>query len=396
MTNLQQKKKHLVVFGEDFNGLPSSTQHLVKLLANERKVLWVNSIGLRQPKFNFTDCQRVVNKIGQYLFKPKKCKKVSPFAKQNASHDNIHVMSAMTIPAPQSKGAREVARFLLTKQVNKAIKKFLPQGEAYDLWISLPTAADLIGHLGEDKVIYYCGDDFSSLAGVDHETVTRREQKLIAKADLILAASYTLKTKFPEAKSHWVEHGVDLSLFNDPKPMAQELKDITQNNALPSAGFYGSISEWLDQDLVVETAKLLPHWQFIFIGHIHTDVDKLKAQKNIHFVEAQAHQDLPGFSQHWTASLMPFRLNGQIKACNPLKLTEYLAAGQPVIATPFNAVKQYQGFVQTISTAKEMAETLEASKAQQSEEMKQGLRKAVSNKSWISKSQQVEKLLEAI
>lgn len=53
----------IVVFGEDFGGLPSSTQHIVQRLATNHRILWVNSIGLRQPKPTGKDIQRLVSKF---------------------------------------------------------------------------------------------------------------------------------------------------------------------------------------------------------------------------------------------------------------------------------------------------------------------------------------------
>ena len=41
-------------------------------------------------------------------------------------------------------------------------------------------------------------------------------------------------------------------------------------------------------------------------------------------------------------SVLPFVNNEQIRACDPLKLKEYLAAGKPIVATDFPAVKQYK------------------------------------------------------
>ncbi|MGI9485215.1 MAG: glycosyltransferase family 1 protein, partial [Geminicoccaceae bacterium] len=39
----------LLMFGEDWHGLPSSTQHLARQFMTRRHVTWVNSIGLRRP-----------------------------------------------------------------------------------------------------------------------------------------------------------------------------------------------------------------------------------------------------------------------------------------------------------------------------------------------------------
>ncbi len=58
-------KPDLIVFGEDWGGLPSSTQHLIKQLSLTRKVVWVNSIGLRQPRFSIHDIKRVWRKLTQ-------------------------------------------------------------------------------------------------------------------------------------------------------------------------------------------------------------------------------------------------------------------------------------------------------------------------------------------
>ncbi|ETY66372.1 glycosyltransferase domain protein, partial [Vibrio parahaemolyticus EKP-028] len=57
----------IVVFGEDFGGLPSSTQHIVQRLATNHRILWVNSIGLRQPKPTGKDIQRLVSKISRVI-----------------------------------------------------------------------------------------------------------------------------------------------------------------------------------------------------------------------------------------------------------------------------------------------------------------------------------------
>ena len=38
-------------------------------------------------------------------------------------------------------------------------------------------------------MVYYCDDDFGALTGVDHAAALEMETRLVARADLILAAS---------------------------------------------------------------------------------------------------------------------------------------------------------------------------------------------------------------
>jgi hypothetical protein len=53
----------LIMFGEDWGALPSSTQHFAHELVADRKILWVNSIGLRRPRLNRHDLLRLARKL---------------------------------------------------------------------------------------------------------------------------------------------------------------------------------------------------------------------------------------------------------------------------------------------------------------------------------------------
>ncbi|WP_028021824.1 glycosyltransferase [Enterovibrio calviensis] len=346
-------KRDLIVFGEDWGGLPSSTQHLICRLSQDRKVVWVNSIGLRRPTFTLNDCKRAWHKLtasGQS----------SNGSPVDASHqsqkttqpENLTVVNPSTLPAPRSTWGRKLAASMLRKQLVPIIE----HAKLYNpiMWTSLPTAVDVSDQLGASSLVYYCGDDFSSLAGVDHNTVAQREKDLVQKADLILAASETLYTRFSNRHTKLLPHGVDYDLFSTPAQRAQDLPD----NGKPTAGFYGSLSDWLDYDLLNQTILSMPEWNFVFIGKPCDAALSLKQHANVTLLGPKPHHELPGYSQHWSASLLPFVDNAQIRACNPLKLREYLAAGRPVISTPFPAVDEYRSYVSVVHTASEMAEAL--------------------------------------
>lgn len=343
--------RDLIVFGEDFGGLPSSTQHLVIRLAKQRKVLWVNSIGLRQPKLTRHDLKRA---IGKLLGKSK-----GGFDRKEAMPDNITVINLRTIPAPGSTLARRLAKIMICSQLRPIINK-LKLNEPI-LWSSLPTTADLCGSLGESAVVYYCGDDFSSLAGVDHNVVAQHENKLVEHADLILAASAKLLAKFPQTKTHYLPHGVDTKLFSTPAPRANDLPAKTQ----PIAGFYGSLSNWLDYPLIEQVCRDNPDWQFVFIGPIELASNPLPNLDNVHYIGPRAHHQLPGYSQHWDVSLLPFVANEQIAACSPLKLLEYLAADSRVISTPFPALVPYESHVDVVTNAEQFSLALKRVSLQQ-------------------------------
>lgn len=374
-------QRDLVVFGEDWGALPSSTQHLVSHLCEARKVLWINSIGLRRPRPNRADVARVWSKLrnaGGARGVHERTQK-SPFP----------VLSPLTLPAPREQLERRAAAAVLGWQVRRQMRR---EGlRAPVLWASLPTAVDVAGRLGEAKLVYYCGDDFSALAGVDHDVVSHREAELVKRADLILAASDTLAARFPAARTRVLHHGVDYGLFSVATPPASDLPA----DGRPIAGFYGSLSQWLDLDLLDQVIEHLPQWHFVFIGKADIDTSRLTRNSNVHLLGPRTHAELPSYAQHWNASLLPFKRNAQIEACNPLKLREYLAAGRPLVSTPFPALERYKDVVRVATSAAEFVYALQASRGDDKND--DGKRRAaVRDQTWQAQAGRVSEWLDEL
>jgi len=339
-------RQDLIVFGEDWGGLPSSTQHLIRhLLTRDYRVLWVNSIGLRKPRL--TDLTRAAGKLRRAL---------DP-APAGPADDGVRphlILHPLAPPVPTSRAGRWLTRSLLVRQIRAAMARLGMHRPV--VWTSLPSAVTTLGGFGESGVVYYCCDDFGDLVGVDHGPVLAMERELAGRADAILATTPVLADRFDASRTHLLPHGVDFSLFQQPVPPAPELRGQSR----PVAGFYGSITHWLDGALLMAVAQRLPDWDFHLIGKVACPVDALAAQPNIRFLGPRAHGDLPSHVQHWQAALLPFRDTPQIRACNPLKLKEYLASGTPVVATRFPAVSACDGAVHLADTADDFAAAIRA------------------------------------
>ena len=371
----------LVVFGEDWGRHPSSTQHLVSHLLCDRKALWVNSVGLRRPRLTMSDFRRLVGKGVSMLRGRNKQEGAS------GEHTPI-ILEPKVLPFPGNPVAGFVNRHSLGRAINTSMRSAGIRHPV--LWMSLPTAVDAVGTMGERAVVYYCGDDFASLAGVDHEAVSALERKLAERADLILVASPTLADKFPSAKTHLIPHGVDLDLFQTPAPRPTDLP-----NGRPVAGFYGSISDWVDVELIASAAKLLPEWCFVLVGPVRTNIAPLKDLGNVRLLGQRPHEALPGYVQNWDVSLLPFRDTPQIRACNPLKLREYLAAGRPIVATDFPALDGYRDLIRVVDGPRSFAASL-------CDTLKEGARHVaerrdrVRSESWEARAAKVSELLEVL
>ncbi|MGR4991229.1 glycosyltransferase [Vibrio rotiferianus] len=371
--------KEIVVFGEDFGGLPSSTQHIIKKLSRSYRVLWVNSIGLRQPTLSAKDLKRATSKIKNRFN-----------SQQEASYSkgelhNIDVVNCLTIPAPRTRFARRIACEMIKFQLTNTLKKLKFDKPLF--WTSLPTAVDVCQSMANSGVVYYCGDDFSALAGVDHNTVIRHESDLIQCADLILVASNSLASKFPPNKTYVVPHGVDYALFSTPTPAASDLPYPREK----VIGFYGSLSNWLDYDLITQAALSCPDWAFVFIGPCELTTNLLPNLPNVHYLGSKPHADLPKYSQHWAISWLPFVDNEQIRACNPLKLLEYLAAGKPVISTHFPAIEPYKGMINIVNNATDVKRCIDSYLPLNKDKMS-----IVEQQSWDNKADFIDELVRQL
>jgi hypothetical protein len=146
--------------------------------------------------------------------------------------------------------------------------------------------------------------------------------------------------------------------------------------------------------MIAHAAKSLPNWNFVLIGPIQTNISVLERITNVHLLGPRTHSTLPSYSQHWTISMLPFHDNAQIQACNPLKLREYLAAGAPIVATPFAALAPYADLARIVTDRGSFSnDLLEASKDIARNEVR---RLCVRNESWDMRARDVAAALERL
>jgi glycosyltransferase involved in cell wall biosynthesis len=118
----------------------------------------------------------------------------------------------------------------------------------------------------------------------------------------------------------------------------------------PIVGFFGLISEWVDQDLLIALARALraptpdtrhPTPSLVLIGKADVDVSRLKAELNIHLLGPKPFAELPRYVAFFDVGIIPFAVNELTRAVNPIKLREMLAAGCRVVSTDLPEVERY-------------------------------------------------------
>src|SRR4029450_8258323 len=127
-------------------------------------------------------------------------------------------------------------------------------------------------------------------------------------------------------------HGVDVELFGKAQDPATEIPAAARNLQKPVIGYFGSIHEWIDVELIEWLARARPEWTFLLTGHAAVDVAALRALSNVQLIGAQPYHSLPAWAKAFDVAIIPYRMNRQVENANPLKLREYLACGKPVVS----------------------------------------------------------------
>jgi glycosyltransferase involved in cell wall biosynthesis len=338
----------IICFAHDWGGDPTSKTHIMRILAEKNRILWVSSIGMRRPTASGRDVRRLLTKARVAL---RGSRRVAP---------NLTVFNPLVLPFPGAPGVQTVNTAILSTSIRYHCRRLGLTRPI--MWSFLPNVSPLVGRLGESLVIYHCVDEYSAFAGVARETLQRMERDLIRKAHVVFTSSEELaRERRPHnARTFFVSHAVDVAHFSRAlSPNTAPPPDIGGLKR-PVIGFFGLIAEWIDLALVREIALARPEWSVVLIGKATTDLTPVRDVPNIHLLGQKPYETLPAYAKAFEVGLIPFRLNELTRKANPLKLREYLAAGVPVVSSDLPEVRRYESLVRVASGAGEFIHAIEA------------------------------------
>ena len=338
----------IILFSNDWGGDPLSKHQIALRLAKKNRILWVNSMGNRNPTVSAHDLRRVVKKVWQF------CRGCRPVA------ENIFRFCPLVLPFHGNRAARWINRRLLAWGLRRACSKLGFKNRITLTFV--PNSAEVAGSLGERLIIYYCVDEYSEFTGADRNAIVDLERRLIRKSDLVVvSASRLFETKrMLNPRTVLMTHGVDVQHFR--KACLAETPVPADCAALPGPviGFYGLLEDWVDLEVVRHLAASRPEWSLLLIGEIKTDISALRKLPNVHFLGRREYQSLPGYCKKFDVAILPFVTNELTLAANPLKVREYLAAGLPVVATPLPEVQKLEGLVRMARSPRDFLDQIDS------------------------------------
>jgi glycosyltransferase involved in cell wall biosynthesis len=324
----------VVYFGNDwFAENRTSSHHVAQRLAAHMPVLYVDSPGMRAPQASGRDLRRGLRKLREALRAPQRL------------GEGLWRCTVPQLPFRRVPGVPLFNRLFSQWALRRAMRVL--GGRQRISWFVTPHPGFLARRLGESLCVYYCIDDYAAHPGVDAEVIAASDLALTKAADLVFVAPPALvATKQSQnPQTRFSPHGVDARLFAKASDPATELPPAARGFAGPVVGYFGSIHEWIDVELIAWLAKQRPQWTFLLVGYAAIKVPELEALPNVVLAGAQPYASLPAWAKAFDVAIIPYRRNRQVENANPLKLREYLATGKPVVAVGNPEIARFASLV---------------------------------------------------
>lgn len=259
----------------------------------------------------------------------------------------------ITLPFKRYKIFDDMSMVLQKAIFSFVIKVYKPEY----IWVSHPILYPYLPKVDpkKHKIIYDCMDDvlgFSNLPRMK-EKLKNAEEALLKKSDLVFVSSENLKRKVQERGCDQTKISVVRNGYNgeilDTKPIKAKSSKIFK------LAYIGTISEWVNFQLIEESLKRLENIEFHFYGPTDCVVP---TNKRIIFHGTVNHKLLYETIVDCDCLIMPFKINELILSVDPVKLYEYINFNKNIITIKYPEIERFGEFVHFYNDTEEFIEVV--------------------------------------
>lgn len=375
------------------SGKNPTGKHQIALTLAEKghRVLWIEGAGMRRPSASSSaDRSRIFSKLKSAA---RGFRRVQP---------GIWHIAPLIIPLPGNSLVRRVNALIY---VATGLAGALLIGFRKPVLINFIPVVPLAERLWPWKKVYFCVDRWDQFDMYDGALMAHVDEACCRLADTVLTTSNDLQDRCASINrsTFYIGHGVDWDHFSRA---VQTEHNLSRPSDLPTGhlvGFFGLLSEWVDQSLLSALAKALNNAtgsgsaSVVIIGNADVDIQSLKAEPNIHILGPKRYSELPRYAAFFDVAIIPFVINPLTIAVNPIKLREMLAAGCPVVSTALPEVAfvaQHNAFTDVADSPEAFVEAVrERLNRGCSPDERRQISDSVKNETWSTK---VDRILDII
>ncbi|MBL8565171.1 MAG: glycosyltransferase [Hyphomicrobiaceae bacterium] len=359
---------------------------IMRRLARRFPVLFVNSLGVRMPSLR-----------DNRLFAERMTRKLKSLARGVVHVENgFWVFSPVTVPGATG---QRLSSWALAPQIRLAAARAGIRRPL--LWVHCPAGAALTEEIDAAAVVMQRTDRFEAFPEADSTVVARQIAHLKQRADLVVyAAPQLMRDEQSQVRRQvLVTHGLDVERFvaagkaADARDGRADPADIA-HLPRPRVGFIGGIdAHTFDPPLFLEVARRLADVSFVMVGGTSLP-EGWCSLPNVTFLGRKPYDEVAAYMAAVDCLVMPWNESEWIRACNPVKLKEYLAAGRPVVTTDFGALDGWRDLVTVAKGADAFAAAIRSSLAKPHDPAPQRAR--IAGESWDGKAELLVRAFEDI
>lgn len=227
----------------------------------------------------------------------------------------------------------------------------------------------------------------------------RLEAEAMQQAGLCVATSKALCREAARwnKRAICIPNAANVTLFQQARDNVLPVPKELIGEERPVICYIGHIDHRLDYLVLNALAKRHPDKLFLLVGPVSGTECKSSGFENlpnVMFTGKKPQHELPAYLQYSKAAMIPFKCNALTASIYPLKLNEYLAAGKPVLSTPFS--EDVSAFSDCIFLAREpetFADALEKALTADSEENRQKWQLRAGENTWEARASAFRALL---
>jgi len=364
-----------------------------RLARGGNRVMFVNSISMGLPSLGSPD---LINKV------KRKLRSYAKFVRR--TEEGIVVVTPLVLPSYSSKFARTLNRLLLKAQIKMLMAAFEFRDPV--LWIAIPTAAAIVGGIGEKALIYQVSDKYDANQ-MDHalarEVIARMHQDLLARAGLVYYSGRKLIEEdlaaHPEIarKAKLLEQAVDYEHFASATSRQWVTPDDIDSVPRPRLGYFGAIESWLiDQDMVRYVSRRRPEWRWVFMG-LKSSRLEIEELPNVYCIGSRPYAEVPRYASQFDVCVLPWVTNNHwVSYGSAIKVREYLATGKPVVITPIYEYEPLDGILRISRGYDDFIAKVEDALAADTASARAARQQAVRGSTWDVRAEEVSADIERL
>ena len=213
----------------------------------------------------------------------------------------------------------------------------------------------MLHQLNEAGTIYYCFDEITASDWMGRHG-QRYEPDYLRQVDAVITTSDALCQSKAQLQPNafCVKNGVNFDLFHQARLLADK-----QPVERPVVGYLGTADNRIDVPLVEYCVRTMPDVLFRFVGEVNEPrLQQLSTYANVEFIPPHQPHQLPALLAKMSVAIIPYVCNAHTNTIYPLKINEYLAAGLPVVSTPFSNLSDFDGIIDLAASPEAFADAL--------------------------------------